>query len=61
MKNYDALGINIEKKYARRDRKKRPRMTVHGKQIFDLQKMMEKSAGQRIQKLKKDYNWKNIV
>lgn len=55
MKNYEDLGINMEKKYARRDRKRRPRMTVHGKQIFALQQMMKKTAGKRLQKMKKNH------
>lgn len=53
MKNYEDIARDTEKRYARRERKKRPRMTVHGKQIFALQEKMAKTRGQRIQKLKK--------
>ena len=53
MKNYENLAKKVEKKYAQRDRKKRKRMKVNGKQVFALQEMMQKTAGKRIQKIKK--------
>lgn len=53
MKNYENLAKKVEKKYEQRDRKKRKRMNVHGKQVFALQQMMQKTAGQRIKKIKK--------
>lgn len=52
MKNYDDLSHEVEKRYKKRDHKKRKRMAIQGKQVFALQQMMEKTKGQRVQKLK---------
>lgn len=41
----------IEKKYREKDEKKRQKMHVSGKGVFELQKLMESSHGQRITKL----------
>lgn len=44
---------NTEKKYREKDEKKRQKMHVSGKGVFELQKLMENSRGKRILKLKK--------
>lgn len=51
--NHDHLEHDIEKKYAKRDTKKRAKMKVTGKSIFVLQKLMEQGKTKRIQKLSK--------
>ncbi|MBU1992133.1 MAG: hypothetical protein ABH856_01695 [Patescibacteria group bacterium] len=41
-----------DKLYRQKDYKKRKRMHISGKSVFELQKLMEESTGKRITKLK---------
>lgn len=43
----------VEDKYRDKERKKRKRMHVSGKSVFELQRLISKSQGERILKLKK--------
>jgi len=53
MDKYNHLEKKVEKKYARRDKKKKPKMKVSGKSVFQLKKLMEKNKGKRINKITK--------
>lgn len=57
--NHDHLEHDIEKKYAKRDTKRRAKMKVTGKSIFTLQQLMTQRKAERAQKLSKQA--KNIA
>jgi len=41
MKRIDELLKNIEKKIARREKKKKPKMKVSGKSVFQIKKILK--------------------
>lgn len=51
--NFGHLEQKAEKEYKRKERRKRKRMPVTGKQVFTLQRLLEEKAGQHIQSIKK--------
>lgn len=43
MKNHDKIENEIEKRMRAKDQKRRKRMKVHGKSVFTLQRLINKS------------------
>lgn len=43
MKNHDKIESEVEKRLQAKDQKKRKRMKVHGKSVFALQHLINKS------------------
>ena len=43
MSKYKQIEKDVEKKYTEKDKKKRPKMKVSGKKIFELQKIIRKT------------------
>lgn len=50
MDNRDDIEQEVAKKYARRDKQKRPKMPVTGKSVFELQRLMSKNPSKKGQK-----------
>ena len=51
--DYEALEKSTLKKTEQRARKKRKRMNISGKSVFTLGKLMQKTTGKRIAKIKR--------
>lgn len=46
MQNYSRFEKQVEKKYATRDKKKKPKMKMSGKSVFGLKRIIEKKSKQ---------------
>ena len=47
----DKIKKEIEKKLKTKDKRKRPKMNVSGKNVFKLKNLMERTTGKRIKKI----------
>lgn len=55
---FNHIEKEIEKKYEQKDKKKEPKMKKTGKSVFTLQKLMQKTKGEKIKNIKKKINRK---
>lgn len=53
MANFDEIEKTAEKKYAQKDKRKRPRMHMSGKGVFQLQNLIRNAHNRLSQKKKR--------